>query len=317
MVELTCIISGSSSEDCLTFAARREMICLRHAKPQPRQTFLLLTEHSVNPDEHISLLERFLQLAPFLAPKDSRFSAPVLGHPDLTLNNILLAPGTAKIVSIIDWQDATIFPSFLKAGYPAFCEHDSSQTQSLQIPKLPENFSSMSPQEQIRTKTKWRLEEANLFYTAATGIYNEAHMDDLKMPHLAMQQYLFRETGYPWDADIINLRMALVGITSLNVWEIISPLPCPVSFSDTEREIATRESEAWMESGTILKTIRDNIGIDLEGGTTPENFKWASLRNMEYRLEMQRHCEEHERELCWRNWPFRDDGDCSLPPGHV
>ena len=111
--------------------------------------------------------------------------------------------------------------------------------------------------------------------------------------------------------------MALVGITNLNVWEIISPLPCPVSFSDTEREIATRESEAWMESGTILKTIRDNIGIDLEGGTTPENFKWASLRNMEYRLEMQRHCEEHERELCWRNWPFRDDGDCSLPPGHV
>lgn len=314
--ELTCII-GSSSEDCLTSAARREMTCLRHAKPQPRQTFLLPTEHSVNPDEHMSLLERCLQLAPFLVPKDSSFRAPVLRHPDLTLNNILLAPGTTDIVSIIDWQDAIVFPSFLKAGYPAFCEHDSSRTQSLQIPKLPENFTSMSPEEQIQTKTKWRLEEANLFYTAATGIYNEAHMNNLKMPHLAMRQYLFRETGYPWDADIINLRMALVGITSPHVWDSISPLPCPGSFSDTEREIAIRESEGWNESEAMLKTIRDNIGIDLEGGTTPENFEWESLRNMEFRLEMQRHCEEHERELCWRNWPFKDDGDCSLPPGHV
>lgn len=304
---------GRSPEDCFTSAARREIACLLdHAKPQPRQTFLLPTSHDIKPSEHISLLSKHLQLAPYLVPKS--FSAPTLRHPDLSLGNIYLVPGSTEIANVIDWQDAIVFPLFLQAGYPEFCEHDSSCTQSLQLPSLPEDFDHMNMEEQLEARTKFRLEEANLYYTAATGIQNDKHMEALKIPHLGMRQYLFQQTGYPWDADLINLRAALVGITSTTVWDYISSLPCPVSFPGNERDEAMEESRSWNESEALLSTIRSNLRIDLEGGTEPENFEWAFNRNLEFRLEMLRQTEEHERDICWRNWPYKDADDNSSPP---
>ncbi|CAG7921350.1 unnamed protein product [Penicillium olsonii] len=115
-----------SSEDCVTSAARREIgVIQHHAKARPRQTFLLPTNHDILPSEYTLLLSQFLQLAPHIIRLGS-YSIPTLRHPDLSLSNILLAPGSTKIISIIYWQDAVIFPRFMQVGYPAFCEHDSS-----------------------------------------------------------------------------------------------------------------------------------------------------------------------------------------------
>lgn len=60
------------------------------------------------------------------------------------------------------------------------------RTQSLQIPTLPEAFHDMIPDEQLKAKTKFRLEEARFYYTAATGVHNDKHIEDLKLPHSAM-----------------------------------------------------------------------------------------------------------------------------------
>jgi hypothetical protein len=288
---------------------------LDHAKPRTRTTFLLPTDHNIDPDEHISLLERFLKLAPSLVPPEPISShAPMLRHPDLSLANILLAPGSTKIAGIIDWQDAVAFPLFMQAGYPAFCEHDWSQSQELKIPTLPEAFDNMDAEEWMEATTKFRLKEANLYYTAATGIHNDAHLSTLQIPHLGMRQYLTQQTGYPWDADVVNLRAALVGVTSSNIWDRISTLPCPVSFPEEERERALSESREWNESEALLSRIRDDLGVDLEGGTEPGNFEWASRRNLEFRMEFLRQSEDHEREVCWRNWPYKDDEDSSTAP---
>ncbi|KAJ5491661.1 kinase-like domain-containing protein [Penicillium diatomitis] len=303
-----------SPVDCITSAARREMAVIQHhAKAQPRRTFLLPTNYNIHPSEHTSLLSRFLQLAPHLIRPGS-YSAPTLRHPDLSLSNILLAPGSSKIISIIDWQDAAIFPRFMQAGYPAFCEHDSSQPQSLQIPSLPEDFDKMGIDEQRQSRAIFRLEEANLYYTAATGVHNDEHMNVLKTPHLGMQQYLLRQTGYPWDADIINLRAALVGITTPSVWSKISSAVCPVVFSDEEREAAIAESQEWNESEQLLSRVREHLNIDLEGGTEPDNFERAVEGNRQFRMEMVRQAEADQQEICWRNWPYQDKEDNSMPP---
>ncbi|PWY82151.1 hypothetical protein BO70DRAFT_291572 [Aspergillus heteromorphus CBS 117.55] len=304
-----------SPEDCLMSAARREIACtLHHAKPQPRRTFLLPTTHDIDPSEHTSLLSKFIEIAPLLVPSSSHLASPILRHPDLSLSNILLEPDSSQILGIIDWQDTIVFPLFMQAGYPAFCEHDSSQTQSLQLPSLPENFHGMNAEDQLQAKAKFRLEEANLYYTASTGLYNEGHMNALKTPHLGMRRYLYQQTGYPWDGDLINLRAALVGITSPEVWSAISHSPCPVSFTDQERRTAMEESKEWNDSEQLLSSIRAHLGIDLEGSTEPENFEWAYNRNLQFRMEMLQQSEQDERDICWRNWPYKDDTDTSLPP---
>lgn len=51
---------------------------------------------------------------------------------------------------------------------------------------------------------------------------------------------------------------------------------------------------------------------DLEGGTEPGNFEWASHQNLEFRMEMLRQSEESGLDI-WRNWLFKDEDD-SLPP---
>jgi hypothetical protein len=232
----------------------------------------------------------------------------------LSLSNILLAPGTSKIISIIDWQGATILPRFMQAGYPAFCHHDPSQPQSLEIPSLPDDFDKMSIDEQRQIKAIFRLEEANLYYTAATGVHNEEHMNVLKIPHLGMQQYLLRQTGYPWDADVINLRAALVGITTPSVWSKISSAACPVVFSEEEREAAIAESQEWNESEQLLSRVREHLNIDLEGGTEPDNFERAVEGNRQLRIEMVKQAEAGQQEICWRNWPYKDQEDNSKPP---
>ncbi|KAJ5135715.1 Mitochondria protein Fmp29 [Penicillium bovifimosum] len=302
-----------SPEDCVTSAARREMAVIQHcAKAQPRQTFLLPTNHDILSPEHTSLLLRFLQLARHLIPPDPD-SVPTLRHPDLSMSNIMLAPGSTKIISIIDWQDAVIFPRFMQAGYPAFCEHNSSKPQSMDIPSLPDDFDEMEIEQQIHCKAVFRLEEANLYYTAATGVHSDKHMDSLRLPYLAMRQYLLRQTGYPWDADVINLRAALVGITTPSVWRGISSAACPLVFSDEERETAMAESQEWNESEQLLSRVREHLGIDLEGGTEPNNFERAVEGNRNFRMEMVRQAETDQREICWRNWPYKDDEDDSMP----
>jgi hypothetical protein len=192
------------------------------------------------------------------------------------------------MVSIFDWQDAIVFPRYMQAGYPIFCEHDSSKPQSLTIPSLPDEFDKMSVDEQGRALSIFRLEEANIYYTAATGVHNEHHMDTLKLAYLGMQQYLLKQTGYPWDADVINLRAALVGITTPSVWSRMSSAPCPVEFNDQEREATMAESQEWNESEQLLARVGEHPGIDLEGGAEPENFERALEGNRQFHEEMVR-----------------------------
>ncbi|KAK2732329.1 hypothetical protein FQN57_002945 [Myotisia sp. PD_48] len=297
----------------VVLVTRREKACiLDNAKPRARQRFLLPTDYDIHPSEHLSLLSKFLKLAPNILLPEPQQNSPILRHPDLSSPNILLAPGSTKIVSIIDWQDAIIFPLFLRAGYPKFCEHDSSKPQTPKLPTLPANFDTLSPEEQLRARAEFRLEEINLYYTAATGIHNKLHTSALRIPYRAMRHYLFQKTENPWDADLINLRMALVGITK--VWSLISPGPCPVSFTEEEENRAIAQSTEWNESEEVLSTIRNDMGIDLEGGTEPENFEWACHRNMEFRMEMLRQVEEGERGICWQNWPYKDEEESTSPP---
>lgn len=157
-----CVVGITSEEKCLISAARREIDCsLDHAKLRSRQTSHLPTIHSIGPSEYVSLFSKHLILPPRLVSKN--LSSSTLRHPDLSLANIYLVPESTEIASITDWQDAIIFSLFMQAGYLAFYKHDLSRTQSLHIPTLPENLDNMTPEEQLETKCRRRLEEANLY----------------------------------------------------------------------------------------------------------------------------------------------------------
>lgn len=139
-------------------------------------------------------------------------------------------------------------------------------------------------------------------------------MDVLQLPHLGMLQYLLRQTGYPWDTDVINLRAALVGITTPSVWSQLSLAACPVVFKDEERKVAMAESQEWNESEQLLSRVREHLNIDLEGGTEPDSFERAVEGNRHFRMEMVRQAEADQQEISWHDWPYKDKEDNRMPP---
>ena len=64
--------------------------------------------------------------------------------------------------------------------------------QTLEQPKLDDDFAEMTPGEQEKALMKLKHEEACRFYTAATGLRCERHMRALRLPFLNMRQYLIK-----------------------------------------------------------------------------------------------------------------------------
>lgn len=177
-------------------------------------------------------------------------------------------------------------------------------------PKLPEDFDQMSLEEQETKMRKYKHELVSLSYMAATGVKNKRHLRALRVPYAEMRQYLIKQAGIPWDGDLINLRAALVGVYTK--WrDLVGEYPCPISISKQEVELAMKESNEWNEAADYLARIRDNIGIDGEGGTDPENYDRACALNREWRLQMLKHVEVEERQRCWQIWPYKDDDEDS------
>ncbi|OAL65448.1 phosphotransferase [Trichophyton rubrum] len=286
----------TSPADCVSAPARRELACTStFGKPRPRRAFLLPTEENIDPREHISLLSQYLQVAPFPVPAQQEMATPILRHPDLSFPNILLTPGTNKIEGILDWQDASILPLFMQAGYPAFCEHNYSQVQSLKEPNLPDNYGELNDVDRMKTDIKLQLEKANLYYYAATG--------------LGMIQYLISHAGYPWDADLINFRAGLVGLTK--IWDGLISDPCPISFSPDDDKAILNDATEWRECEEILLNIQENIGVDREGGTHPDDFEHVYEMAQRLRLQIYANAEEKLRKLFWKSWIFKDDAEPS------
>ncbi|KAF3899222.1 Mitochondria protein Fmp29 [Trichophyton interdigitale] len=300
----------TSPADCVSAPARRELACTStFGKPRPRRAFLLPTEENIDPREHISLLSQYLQVAPFLVPAQQEMATPILRHPDLSFPNILLTPGTNKIEGILDWQDASILPLFMQAGYPAFCEHNYFQVQSLKEPNLPNNYGELNDVDRMKADIKLQLEKANLYYYAATGLENDLHLRALRLPGLGMIQYLISHAGYPWDADLINFRAGLVGLTK--IWDGMISDPCPISFSPDDEKAILNDATEWRECEEILLNIQENIGVDREGGTHPDDFEHAYEMAQRLRLQIYANAEEKLRKLFWKSWIFKDDGDNS------
>ena len=300
--------------DYLTSIGTREAAWTdKFGQPRYREFFFAFSEHEIEPKHHISLLSQYLLVAPYLVPKQADLASPVLRHPDLHQSNIFLRPNSTEILGIIDWQGASILPCFVQSGYPPLCDRDPGQPQTLEKPKLSDDFDNMSPEEQEQALTSLKHKQARLYYTAATGLKCKRHLQALRLPYLDMRQYLIKQAGMPWDGDLVNLRSALIGVCSK--WnDLVGEGACPISFTNEEVQVAMQESREWNEAADLLTTIRDTLGIDGEGGTNPENYERAAALNKAWRIQLLKEAKPEEKERSWQIWPFKDHDDVSEAP---
>lgn len=94
-----------------------------HARP--RMNFQRSLDHPEKPADYISLLKKYLALAPYLLPlsaQDGIETPKTISHPDLHLSNIFVDPDTKRLTHIIDWQSASVSEPFFQRSFPQMLE---------------------------------------------------------------------------------------------------------------------------------------------------------------------------------------------------
>ncbi|KDQ05815.1 hypothetical protein BOTBODRAFT_182191 [Botryobasidium botryosum FD-172 SS1] len=289
-------------------ASRGIEFAKRHGKPRYPDVRVAETPLGY-PEEHIDLLEKYEMIIPSVLPQDDYLRLPKLRHPDLHPNNTFVKPGTTEIVGIIDWQHACIAPPFLQAGIcPVFSREDEPLPTNLKRPTLPDNYSGPSPEEKEIADEPHRQREVQHFYLLCTSQMAREHWDALHSNHSLTRQHLVEQAAVPWRGEVSALRASLINI--VDYWHEIAPAgtPCPIGFSDKERELHAEREEEAKGLAEFVSALSDVMGIGEQGWVQSEDFDEAMKKHDELKAQWLASAEGAESEevrnevLQW--WPF-------------
>ncbi|KAJ9227024.1 hypothetical protein DTO027B5_8130 [Paecilomyces variotii] len=118
----------TSAVDYVQALALREVAWIqKHATPRSPNDPLFVSHSQNNPAEHVSLLQRYLSVAPHLVPREENILGSFLWHSDLRTPNVFV-DDTGHITSIIDWQSTWAGPLFLEGRHPHLLDYNDGKT---------------------------------------------------------------------------------------------------------------------------------------------------------------------------------------------
>ncbi|KAJ5087374.1 hypothetical protein N7456_010990 [Penicillium angulare] len=263
---------------CFEAPVRREIeFCKKFGKPRLHVERYLRELHHLeerSPVQHQLLLSDYLKLAPYLElPQNHRLSRPTLRHPDFSPNNILV-DSSSNVVGIIDWQHAVVLPLCLCAGIPQHFQNWSDPlSERLAKPevKLPENFDSLSQEEQETTRETMRRRIVHFYYAALTMSRLPDHFDAFRDTNSMLRAKLFQRAGAPWEGDSVSLKHTL--IQACQNWPMqldgeATHKECansPIGYSEEEIQQCLNDYAQEQERMQELEEMREMIGTDALG----------------------------------------------------
>ncbi|KZT22671.1 hypothetical protein NEOLEDRAFT_1097383 [Neolentinus lepideus HHB14362 ss-1] len=242
-----------------------------------------------NPSD-IPLLRRLLntciRIAPLIVPPVPAITAPVLNHPDLSLNNLIVPPEDLAFVQhVIDWQGATISPYCMQCGVPTAVAYTKGVILipgDGSMPPWPDNFDAMSPEEQEYIRIHHRYACRHRSYII------QLSMDPLRGDVWALSHSTVLEFLVPYITRCIadgplDLRGLLVSLQGM--WSSILYDPCPIDFTQEEIAAHYKEAEAQAEYERNVNRLHDVIGCLNDGSVRPEQFESAKEKMERCRRE--------------------------------
>ncbi|KDQ15832.1 hypothetical protein BOTBODRAFT_144879 [Botryobasidium botryosum FD-172 SS1] len=296
----------------LAVANREKKWIKEYAIPHPNPTVFDPQPELQQHEAHISLLDRYTAVAPYLVPSDPTLTRPALWHRDIHFGNIFLskdalAEGRVTISSVIDWQHTSIIPLYLQARVPRFIRYyrPTVLPTGLQSVPLPDNFGALSEEEQ-RVATI-DTEEANRhkLYEASSASLNPEYYQTFSFELQQLIVPLIRSSHSTWYGGFIPLRDLLRLVDN---WDLLikSGAPCPIQFSDAERERHKSEAQAWQDKEDVQEVFQARIGVHDDGWVSTEAYDAALAANEEYKRELAADIvDPGEREDFVSMWPYK------------
>ncbi|KAF8992666.1 hypothetical protein BDQ17DRAFT_1369179 [Cyathus striatus] len=273
-----------SVEAALVAAARKELAYLEQFG-RPLLPFLRERRESYeykeqSPSDHIKNIKRYLLIASSLVPKNSSLHHFRIHHPDLQPSNIIVSTSSdsnqLEIVSLLDWQHASILPQFLLAGIPARLQnYDDPVSQALIPPSLPANMDELDKYEQSDAMGVYHSRLVHFHYVKNTEEYNLLHHDASWDPVSMLIRRLFDQAGAPWEGETHALKASLIEATE--TWERLTGegVPCPIEF-EPEDIRKTKELSARLQvADENFEGCRDIVGFGTETWVSNKHYEMA------------------------------------------
>ncbi|PIL22751.1 hypothetical protein GSI_15444 [Ganoderma sinense ZZ0214-1] len=314
-----------TAEAALVSGAHKELAYLqRFGRPlwpfqRTRREYYQYKEQS--PLDHVENLNRFLSIAPRIVPRDPAPSSNhfCIRHPDLQPSNIIVSgspdSNSLRIVSLIDWQHASILPPFLHAGIPQRLQnYGDVVSEFMARPSLPENLDDLNDNQQGWERELHRRRLVHYHYVKNTEAHNAPHHAALTDPIGVLRRRLFTHASDPWGGETLALKVDLIQATE--DWEALTGAgagpgdpPCPIAF-DAEDVRATMKLDAE-QRGTdeTFEACQNVIGCAEDGWVPAAHYEAAMQRGREFKKSVLMVAAEESEEVCARaaaHWPFDD-----------
>jgi len=264
-----------------------------------------------SPSAHIENLKRYLLIASSLVPRDPTLGRFCIRHPDLQQSNIVVRRSSDsgwQVVSLLDWQHASILPPFLLAGVPQRLQnHDDPVSQSMTPPSLPENFDNLEETERTAAEEVYRRRLIHYHYVTNTEEYNKPHYDDLTDPMCVLRSRLFHHASNPWEGETLELKVALIRATER--WETLTGggAPCPVVFDAEDARETTELNEVQRKADKAFEVWQNMLGLGPEGWVPTQDYKAAvALCKQMKEAALTEATSEEERAEIMVHWPWDD-----------
>ncbi|KAI5120426.1 hypothetical protein M0805_006925 [Coniferiporia weirii] len=274
-----------SAEATLVAPARKELAYLEQfGQPllpfrRERRDGYQFQEQS--PSAHIENLKRYLLIASSLVPRDPVLGRFCIRHPDLQPSNIVVRRSSDsgwQVVSLLDWQHASILPSFVHASVPQRLQnHNDPVSQFMTPPSLPENFDALDEPERSVAEEAYHRRLVHYHYVLNTEEYNKPHYDAMTDPLCVLRQRLFHHASKPWEGETLELKVALIEATER--WETLTgeggAAPCPVVFDAEDVRETMKLNEKQEEADKSFEIWQDKLGLGPEGWVPAQYYEEA------------------------------------------
>jgi hypothetical protein len=309
------ITIDESAEAALVAAARKELAYLEQfgqpLLPFRRERRDGYQYQEQSPSAHIENLKRYLLIASSLVPRDPALGHFCIRHPDLQESNIVVRRSSDsgwQVVSLLDWQHASILPPFLLAGVPQRLQnHNDTVSQSMTPPSLPENFGELKETERTAAEEVYRGRLVHYHYVTNTEEYNKPHYDALTDPMCVLRSRLFHHASNPWEGETLELKVALIRATER--WEALTGggALCPVVFDAKDSRETTELNEVQRKADEAFEVWQNMLGLGPEGWVPTQDYKAAvALSKQMKEAALTEATSEEERAEIMGHWPWDD-----------
>lgn len=255
------------------------------------------TDEAQSPEGYVSLLDRYLQLIPYMAPLPT---PTTLSHPDLHMDNIFVDPDTMEITCIIDWQSTLVSEPYFQHSYPQMLtpvesyaiDNDKTDTTESnpdvndflkRLPRLIDHYNTLTER---RNPQRWALKhDPNRYFL--TKVVS------------SIPGSWTRDNGFGLCHDLVAAAID---------WEKFAPagMPCPFHFASEELAVHERDLKVVADLAQVLEQLEQGSIIPNAGKVLADDYERAldASRSVKgwfvSRMETKK-----AQDLNSRVWPFR------------